>query len=361
MSSCSRKPIPKRQRPLSGERFASTRNDGARPKKKNDSDGCSPPSRILREGDLVRVGSRCDRGKKEGELGKIKKVINERHSRKRKRTANFRYTDESSASKKKTESKPKAEIKHKAKPKQRKSTLVSGKTKDEGSKKQNRPSQKENEKVASGDKINTVISIAPTHDANDTFEKHWREFERTFERMEKLDRYDFFQKSQYPAVASESPDTSTAKLAESCEPGTKSISDTNNKPIFFDDLRSDIDNGRYVLDKKKIEFDRISRIYANFGLLSSNLKDDDVKIKLNYEDSIIFHEKSVDWNLFRNDVIKMCDIAYKNCAYGNGTTGTLSYTATKVKEYIVSTSRRIETKQSREMELDVSLLSPRLF
>jgi len=236
---------------------------------------------------------------------------------KRKRAVSSRYKNyESLGLKKKVESKSKP----KPKPKQYRSR--------EESKKKKNVTERGNI-LSCHELVPIVRSIAPTHKASDILEKHQREFERTLERMEKIDKYDFFRKPEHFVATSKSGNASDSELRK----------DDSSEIVFFDDLRILMGSDRYKLNRRKHEFDRVTRI----GIGPSDFK---------YEDVIIFHEEAIDWDSWESDAVKMCDLAYKNCEVGNGKSGTLSQAAIKIKEYVQSTANKLQRKHSQEIELD---------
>mmetsp|Transcript_49199 Transcript_49199/g.96205 ORF Transcript_49199/g.96205 Transcript_49199/m.96205 type:complete len:1958 (-) Transcript_49199:139-6012(-) len=239
---------------------------------------------------------------------------------KRKRAVSSRYKNyESLGLKKKAESKPKP----KPKPKQYRS-------REESKKKKNAEHMERGDILSCHKLVPIVRSIAPTHKASDILEKHQREFERTLERMEKIDKYDFFRKPDHLVVTSKSGNASDSELRK----------DDSSEIVFFDDLRILMGSDHYKLNRRKHEFDRIRRI----GIGPSDFK---------YEDVVIFHEEAIDWDSWKSDAVEMCDLAYRNCQVGNPKKpGTLSHASIKIKEYVQSTANKLQRKHSQEIELD---------
>jgi hypothetical protein len=161
------------------------------------------------------------------------------------------------------------------------------------------------------------------------YERQRREFERCFGRLERQDPYGFFlgdpppehdehygteqSESSSNDVVSPAQPVSTAKHAQP-EPVVSSVPPTaafpQTPPFCFAVIRKRTEHGRYVLDRVRGQKER---------MLSNDV-------------APLVHPKGVDWNLFRADVLAMCDAAIQRDPSGvSGGSGTLGHTANKIK------------------------------
>lgn len=216
----------------------------------------------------------------------------------------------------------------------------------------------------------------------DLFSKHYREFERALARLEKVDIYGYFWdpapaefEEKYPS-ANDDPESANAandetenavdkiettkteessskekvaetgieaktELSEAERAGNDSTDLANNDtadastktssqepasiypshpPFNFEMIRRRRDQGRYIFDISKQEEERIKDItsYANCA---------------NPKPVCVIHPKTVNWALFRDDVIGMCDARVNRNPndLGDGKTGSLDYAVRKIK------------------------------
>jgi hypothetical protein len=163
----------------------------------------------------------------------------------------------------------------------------------------------------------------------DLYERQRREFERCFGRLERQDPYGFFlgdpplvHDENYGTEQSESSSTdvvspaqpvSTAKQSQP-ESEASSVPPTvvlpQLAPLCFAVIRNRMEHGRYVFDR---------------------VRDQNERMLTNDVESLV-HPKGVHWNLFRADVLAMCDAAIRRDPAGvSGGSGTLGHTANKIR------------------------------
>ena len=171
----------------------------------------------------------------------------------------------------------------------------------------------------------------------DLYEPHRREFEKCLVRLEKQDTYGFFlgdplpeHDEHYENLEQEEPKGSIEENSAhstpvtAAHPSAQPRSSTPAKPSghvpMFPDtppfnfavIRKRLKHGRYVLDRARQQKERF--------FSSSRTAPD------------LIHPKGVHWDLFRDDVIKMCDAAISRDPDGiSGGRGTLGHAANKTK------------------------------
>ena len=223
------------------------------------------------------------------------------------------------------------------------------------------------------------------------FERHRREFERCLLRMQKLDVYNFFSDDDVPpefdecydlnsiSKAEEGNDTSTVGTAldASIEPlaptnsssligtttsstkdntndkkiedkATNSIAFPNLPPYNFIVLRKRLEQDRYLLDRKStVENEDNFQSDGSKITTTTGMRDRSPSFSIQ-------HPVGIHWELFRDDVIGMCNSAMERNT-GNddddGSPGTLSNAAEKIKTAMEQIYEKTGRRQSQEMEL----------
>ena len=214
----------------------------------------------------------------------------------------------------------------------------------------------------------------------DVYEKHHREFERMITRLEKIDQFGFFWGSEYDddqddkgdeiypvaqqllvtlSATKDLPDVSFGiecptlgstnqllpQLAYSTAeevlmpplplPSNDSIAFTK-PPHNWNDIRSRREAGRYEIDRVKAIDDNRRKRLAPYRLWKRKNKRETESLKPKITRGVhprVLNPKGVDWDLFRQDVFEMCNIALaKNTTNCEGGSGTLSHAAKKIKD-----------------------------
>jgi hypothetical protein len=139
--------------------------------------------------------------------------------------------------------------------------------------------------------------------------------------------------------ASEPIDETTSAATQ---PATEPIDETKSPTIYpshppfnWEMVRRRTENGRYVADRIKSEEEERLRLlgpyYKALGKRATNKilgRKKNAKAKLR-----VLHTKGVDWNLFRDDVLGMCEAAFaRDSEESTGASGSLTYAANKIKE-----------------------------
>jgi len=208
-----------------------------------------------------------------------------------------------------------------------------------------------------------AIDPAAEEEAANLFSKHYREFERNVARLEKVDQFGFFIESIDPAPEEFVEDYSSSNTASSLEVDADAIPTTNDDDaaaVMKDAKSEEEDNGeqgtatttnttkfpshppynwemisrrreqgRYVLDIQQQEEQKL-KLIADY--LNQEKKDPESP-KIEPRRTTLLHRKGVNWDLFREDVIGMCDSMLERNAgnWGDGTTGSLIYAVKKIK------------------------------
>jgi hypothetical protein len=240
-----------------------------------------------------------------------------------------------------------------------------------GSKK--RPANDKNKATAKKAKP-TVVEDPPSN-AMDLYERHRREFERSVARLEKADVYDFFlgdvpdELDECYTNGDPSPDTPSSSAPEpltqssdaqhatidASDQASPTITDSDPKdattqnptstytvntirqaPYNFDIIRKRMESGRYVLDMEALDEEgRFQRLVPYFKSMGRRIsKPNKKKKKSQKSNPLVLHPKGVNWDLFHQDVLGMCDSAVER----NGPeinpdhTGTLCHSANKIKD-----------------------------
>jgi [histone H3]-lysine4 N-trimethyltransferase ATXR3 len=253
--------------------------------------------------------------------------------------------------------------------------------------------------------------ILPSANSNglDIFERHRREFERSLVRLEKADTYGYFtgddippeydecyhntafsssqfdkytaatvttQQSQNPsnvpmisapilpppALATQtSTGTDTSSIVT--HDSTPEISMHNPPPINvvtpstidgppfnFVVLRKRLEQGRYILDRERFETEeRIKLLTPYYKSIGKRIPSSKKKLP----NFLVYHKKGIDWDLFRKDVLGMCDAAVQRRPdfAGDGGAGTIAGGAKKIKELMEQIYDKIAKKHYLEMEI----------
>jgi hypothetical protein len=221
---------------------------------------------------------------------------------------------------------------------------------------------------------------APSVAVMDLYERHRREFERIVSRLEKVDAFGYFWETAPESFDEEyedephmgdndAHDSMTAEsLSETVDakehatiPGDENaIHSTENRhpaehitktpesvlptlpvhpPYNWDMVRREMDRGRYVLDREqKAEEDRLKLMGPYYNSLNkkkprqkkkSSRKEDARGTKV---DTRVIHPRGVHWDLFRDDVLSMCDAVIAKDTSEETGVGSIAHSANKLKE-----------------------------
>ena len=220
------------------------------------------------------------------------------------------------------------------------------------------------------------------------FERHKKEFERCLLRLQKLDMYNFFsdddvpqeydecytscstatadentaattehtaldvsialQKSTNSSTSSDTPISSSSENEnDDIKKETDSIAFPKHPPYNFIVLRKRLEHDRYVLDRLRL-VENEENVDSNGKRITAN----DGKRRRSPSFSIQ-HPIGIHWALFRDDIIGMCNQAVERNSgnFDDGTPGTLSNTAEKIKVAMEQIYEKTGSRQSKEMEL----------
>ena len=219
------------------------------------------------------------------------------------------------------------------------------------------------------------------------YERHRREFERCLLRLQKLDVYNFFNDDDVPlehdecyekesismpdkassltmdAVAVDvpisrdtltnpsnlldTPASSTTESENDSKKVTHSITFPNHPPYNFIVLRKRLEQGRYILDRR-----RVVENEENFYSDGTKITVQDGK-RQRSPSFTLQHPLGIHWNQFRDDVIGMCNHAVERNAgnFDDGTPGTVSNAAGKIKTAMEQIYEKTGRRQAKEMEL----------
>lgn len=171
-------------------------------------------------------------------------------------------------------------------------------------------------KATAGKKAAAKAKKDDTVVVKDLFASHMRDFEKCMTRLERQDTYAFFL-GDIPPEHDEDYGTGNAvktsvqaqpDLPATPPPPKPTIPDA--APFNFAVIRKRHERGRYILDRVRQHKER------TFSSTAPEL----------------IHPKGVHWDLFRDDVVQMCDAAIaRDPDEGNGGKGTLGAAATKIK------------------------------
>jgi [histone H3]-lysine4 N-trimethyltransferase ATXR3 len=228
----------------------------------------------------------------------------------------------------------------------------------------------------------------------DLYEKHRREFERIFLRLQtKVDVFRHFGREQNIPEPFNELYTPTPMSPEKGDANdtTDSIATTTAVPIFdpnsqppynWEIIQRRMDHGRYVLDrvhKEETERNQLLAPYYKYMYQTHHKRVRPNKKKdAQHPNHRVVCPKGVHWELFRNDVVAMCDAALgrqaqqntvpvpppcmgENTAEGGGVEeeededgdhgqrGSLSYTVRKIREALQSAVDRTGHRHEQEM------------
>lgn len=250
-------------------------------------------------------------------------------------------------------------------------------------------SSKKQKKAAQSAEATTASIIAAATNANgmDLFERHRREFERSVVRLEKADVYCFFSDevppefqecydwaaapatdasgtasttvgTQQSQSAMEEETTTALPRDESTAPAATGISTSNfdddgNNCIPFTSrppfniivLRQRMEHGRYILNREQFEIDeRIKLMTPYFKSIRRKIPKSLPKFPVRYV-------QGINWDLFRQDVIGMCDDAVERNPASDGSAGSVGGAAAKIKDLVEQMYEKTGKRQYQEMEL----------
>jgi hypothetical protein len=228
-----------------------------------------------------------------------------------------------------------------------------------------------------------VVLQSLSNNGLDMFERHRREFERSLIRLEKADVYGYFTASISPeheeSITSQPSQPSNVTTSDSMHlsrppslsvptndgptaltvDATLSTASTHNNiigsstqegpPINFTVMRKRLDHGRYILDQERYETaKRISLMTPYYKSIGKKIPSD----HKNLPGFSVHHKKSINWDLFRTDVMGMCDAAIQRSPHlvGDGAAGTLNGAARKINELMEQIYDKIARKHALEME-----------
>lgn len=232
-----------------------------------------------------------------------------------------------------------------------------------------------------------IIDTKNSGNAKGMFERHKKEFERCLLRLQKLDVYNFFsdddvppeynecyiscstaisddntatttentaldasialQKSTNSSASLDTPILSSRENENDMKKETDSITFPNHPPYNFIVVRKRLEQGRYVLDRL-----RLVENEENVDSNGTKIIAKDGKRHRSPSFSIQ-HPIGIHWELFRDDIIGMCNNAVERNSgnFDDGTPGTLSNTAEKIKTAMEQIYEKTGSRQSKEMEL----------
>ena len=205
------------------------------------------------------------------------------------------------------------------------------------SKKRIRPRSKANTRSQLDDSSTNTLSAIEVQSSlvaqafHDLLTRHLREFEKTIQKLERVDRFAFFFGVPPPELDdsdSENDDNTELKLGKATKQYSK-------PPFNFKIVRKRKEHGRYYMNKltstnyeTKLEFindeinDPSDEKKKKLNSLKGSDKIHDIDIENHLSES--YQNKVVNWDLFRSDIISMCDAAISRDPYaGGGGPGTL--------------------------------------
>ncbi|CAJ1896278.1 unnamed protein product [Cylindrotheca closterium] len=146
------------------------------------------------------------------------------------------------------------------------------------------------------------------------------------------------------------PSTPSA-ITEAMQKNKFKIRSPSNPPYNFEILRKRIARGRYVLDEEAIENKHHRAMVKRYlNSLGNTTGDERAKILKAKAKLDVLHPKAVDWDLFRTDIIGMCDTSEKrDMECDDGSSGTISYACKKIKEMMEKVYENTGKKQLNEI------------
>ena len=221
----------------------------------------------------------------------------------------------------------------------------------------------------------TTVKELPTPPTSgeDMYERHRKEFERSFKRLKKVDLYHWFlgevpkefdecyvTKSSLPdtekdGATKQEDESSTsnegAKPKEPISNATETADSSkeakckfpNHPPYNFHILEKRMEHGKYLLDRKVLETEERARLMQPY-LVSIGSKREKRSILP------VLCPKAVDWESFRMDVIGMCDTAVlRNMECDDGSAGTISHVCKKIKDLMEQIYESVGQRQKVEI------------
>ena len=160
------------------------------------------------------------------------------------------------------------------------------------------------------------------------FQEHQVGLERFLDRLEKVDRYDYFVGDYIPP-----------QLDDMLEDGTI---DMNIAPFNFKAIWRRMRLGRYVYDRHKVEVQRRRDIAKSRGFDNFDARN-----------IIVAHPKGIDWKLLKDDIMEMTEAAISRDPGGKTSrAGTLGHTSRKIQDGMDTMGGKASFKQYIEMIRD---------
>jgi hypothetical protein len=260
------------------------------------------------------------------------------------------------------------------------------------------------EKKGSTKKAKPSPADEPPSTAMGMYERHRREFERSSTRLEKADAYNFFgtdvpkefdecyskptetETETDPALDTPTPTPSTSQthaaehnandsastpqqaqhediMSNSQSPSSNNDKKTPKKkndddtiqfpshpPYNLEIVRKRMEHGRYVLERDIFESEeRLQLMTPYFKSIGKKIPRRCSKKKQRYNLPVV-NPKGVNWDLFRQDIIGMCDAAVaRNPVLDSGLAGSLSHAAAKIKDVMEQIYERTGCRHNGEM------------
>lgn len=261
-------------------------------------------------------------------------------------------------------------------------------------------------------KLNSTDPDPPTSQAMDMYERHRREFERSIARLEKADVYNFFGTEVPPEFVESYSETTTDnqqhndEMAESSTPmetnsaeigalasqplsvpstddsfqiqpptvcGTEVIEKATTEatekatiekktkktsqnetlrfptspPYNFVVIRQRMNHGRYILDRVRLENEQRIEVFTPYF---KSIGKKGYKRKTKKSAIPVLHPKGVNWDLFRQDVISMCEAAIARNPEGSDVgAGTLQHAVGKIRDLLEQIYEKTGLRQNQEM------------
>lgn len=154
------------------------------------------------------------------------------------------------------------------------------------------------------------------------------------------------------ALSATVPDPATSSaILEATDKKKFEIRSPNSPPYNFEILRKRVARGRYVLDQEALENKKHRSLVKSYvKSLGTTTREDRAKIRKAKAKLNILHPQAVDWDLFRTDVIGMCDTGVKrDMECDDGSSGTVSFACKKIKEMMEQIYERTGKRQLNEI------------
>jgi hypothetical protein len=196
------------------------------------------------------------------------------------------------------------------------------------------------------------------------YERHRREFERALTRLE--EKIDIFRHFGYNDDTNEAK-TIPPEYVETYDDNSSSESSSKpsvdfpaHAPYNWLMIRRRMEHGRYILDRRKREEDQRWALFAEYyfecGRQRSMESPSTICKDKNVVDPRVLHPYGVHWELFRDDVLAMCQAALarrtpEEIDEDMGQKGSLSYTVKKITEAVLQYVERCGTRHAQEMDM----------